>query len=73
MDTYLESVRQFGDFLVRNGMPLQVDHITREHVETFITELLGKWKPATANNRYRGLQSYFKWLMEKGRSRLPPL
>ena len=54
-------------------MPTQVEHITREHLETFITELLGKWKPATANNRYRGLQSYFKWLVEEGEIRVSPM
>ena len=47
-------------------MPIQIVSITREHVESFIEELLGKWKPATANDRYRGLQTYFGWLVEEG-------
>ncbi len=66
VDTYTESVRQFAEFLERQGMPIQIVSITREHVESFIEELLGKWKPATANNRYRGLQTYFGWLVEEG-------
>jgi site-specific recombinase XerD len=35
--------------------------IKREHVELFIADQLDRWKPATANNRYRGLQAFFKW------------
>ena len=66
VQTYSESVRLFCEFLVRMGMPQEPASITREHVESFIGELLGKWKPATANNRYRGLQAHFKWLVEEG-------
>ena len=72
-DTYTESVRQFTEFLVRQGMPTRIDSVTREHVESFIEELLGKWKPATANNRYRGLQSYFGWLVEEGEIKTSPM
>ena len=54
-------------------MPTQVENITREHVESFIAELLEKWKPATANNRYRGLQSYFNWLVEEGEIKTSPM
>ena len=66
VETYSESVRQLAGFLSDKGMPTQVKNITREHVESFIDELLRKWKPATANNRFRGLQSYFNWLVEEG-------
>ena len=64
--TYMESARQVARFLGERGMPRDVTSITREHVEAFITHLLERWKPATANNRYRGLQSFFRWLVEEG-------
>ncbi len=64
--TYMESARQLARFLGERGMPRDVASITREHVEAFITQLLERWKPATANNRYRGLQSFFRWLVEEG-------
>ena len=64
--TYMESARQLARFLGERGMPRDVASITREHVEAFITHLLERWKPATANNRYRGLQSFFRWLVEEG-------
>lgn len=73
VDTYTESVRQFSEFLTRKGMPTQPDNIAREHVESFIEELLRRWKPATGNNRYRGLQAYFGWLVEEGEIRDSPM
>jgi site-specific recombinase XerD len=47
-------------------MPTDVSAIRREHVEAFIEYLLGRWKPATASNRYRALQSFFRWLVDEG-------
>ncbi len=64
--TYMESARQLAQFLEQQGMPQDVASLTREHVEAFIADLLERWKPATANNRYRGLQSFFRWLVEEG-------
>jgi site-specific recombinase XerD len=64
--TYLEAVDLFGRFLATTGMPTTVADIRREHVEAFIEHLLGLWKPATANNRYRALQAFFKWAVEDG-------
>ena len=65
--TYLEACEQFGAFLVERGMPSNVDALTREHVELFLVELQEKGKrPATVNNRFRGLRSFFAWLTEEG-------
>jgi site-specific recombinase XerD len=66
IQTYIESVRQLARFLELNGMPQDVGVVRREHVESFIASLLELWKPATANNRYRGVQAFFKWLAEDG-------
>lgn len=63
--TYLESLRLFDEFLTRNGMPQRVGAIRREHVEAFMNELLARWKPATAANRYGGLQAFFKWCVSE--------
>jgi site-specific recombinase XerD len=70
---YLEAATLFARFLVEKGMPQDVANITREHVEEFITDQLGRWKPATANNRYRSLQSFFKWLEEEGEVEKNPM
>lgn len=63
---YIGACELFAAFLRDQGMPREVAHIKREHVEAFIVSLLERWKPATANNRYRGLQAFFKWCIEEG-------
>lgn len=65
--TYLEAVTLFARFLADRGMPLFVESITREHVESFIDHLVQKWKPGTAVNRYRSLQQFFRWLVDADR------
>jgi site-specific recombinase XerD len=71
--TYLEAVDLFARFLATTGMPSRVADIRREHVESFIEHLLGLWKPATANNRYRALQAFFKWAVEEGEVHESPM
>jgi site-specific recombinase XerD len=72
-ETYLEAVTQFALFLAEHGMPEKVAHISREPVEKFVTDLLQRFKPATANNRYRGFQRFFKWLVDEGEMQRSPM
>jgi hypothetical protein len=37
---------------------VDVRHPRREHVEAFRIDLVVRWKPATANNRFRGCQAF---------------
>ena len=67
VETYGDGIRLFGEFLAEQGMPADVAHVRREHVEAFIAALLARWKPATASNRYRALQVFFRWLGGRGR------
>ena len=57
---YVGATKQLHRYLIDQGMPLDVANIRREHLEHFINDLLERYKPATANNRYRGIQSFFK-------------
>nr|MBA2600828.1 tyrosine-type recombinase/integrase [Actinomycetota bacterium] len=66
IDSYMEAVRLFDRFLVSKGMPTRVGAIRREHVESFIADILERFKPATAANKYRSLQQFFRWLLEEG-------
>lgn len=63
---YCGAVEQLTAYLASQGMPTNVAAIKREHVEAFIAYVLERRKPATAHQRYRGCQSFFKWLLEEG-------
>ena len=71
--TYSESLRAFERFVVSQGMPGDPVHLRREHVEAFIAFLLEQYKPATASNRYRGLQAFFRWCVEEGELKSSPM
>src|SRR5690606_25677277 len=71
--TYVEASELFATFLADPALPRDVAAIERQHVEAFITDQLERWKPATALNRYRGVQSLFRWLVEEGELRESPM
>lgn len=73
IQTYTESLGQLDAYLEAQGMPTDPLHIKREHVEAFIADLLERWKPATAHNRYRALNSFFGWCVEEGEIRTSPM
>jgi site-specific recombinase XerD len=73
IETYTGAARQLGAFLTDAGMPTAVAAITAEYVEAFIENLLRNWKPATAHNRYRGLQQFFSWLVDEGEIQSSPM
>jgi len=66
VETYLKAVSQLSDHLRENGMPCVTANVRREHVESFIGSLLDRWSPATASNRFKSLQQFFKWCVEEG-------
>ena len=65
IQTYLEAIARLDTFLVANGLPRAVPDIRREHIEAFLVDLLASLSPATASNRYRALQSFFRWAEEE--------
>ena len=70
---YLEAVTRLDAFLADRGMPRDVAGIRREHVESFIEDQLARLKPASAANRYRSLQQFFRWLVDEGEIRETPM
>lgn len=66
IELYADVAARFADFLAAAGMPTDVAHIRREHVEAWISSILDRWKPATASNRYRSLAQFFKWCVDEG-------
>jgi site-specific recombinase XerD len=71
--TYTEACRQFAAFLAAKGMPRTIETIHREHVEAFIVDLLERWRPATAHNRYAGLQAFFRWAVDEELIKMSPM
>lgn len=71
--TYMEGVERFATFLEGVGMPTDLAAIRREHVESFISDVLEHGRPATAANRYRSLQQLFKWAVDEGEIRESPM
>jgi integrase/recombinase XerC len=66
---YADAARRMIDFFLANGMPTEAANVTREHVELFILDQMERWKPATANQRYRSLAQFWKFLLEEGEIR----
>jgi site-specific recombinase XerD len=54
-------------------MPTSAGHVRREHVEAFMVHLLDRFKPATASNRYRALQQFFRWAVEETEIKTSPM
>ena len=73
IETYLDALLRFGEWLVETGVPQDVAKIERAHIEAFISQQLERYAPATANNRYRALQQFFKWLVEDEEIRRSPM
>lgn len=70
---YLDAVSRLDAFLEAHGMPQAVANVRREHVEAFIEDQLARLKPASAANRYRSLQQFFRWLVDEGEVRESPM
>src|SRR5262249_14156742 len=60
--SYLEALRLLAGF--EAGVdPVKAD---RRTVEAFIADQLQRWQPATAANRYRALQQFYRWAYDEG-------
>jgi site-specific recombinase XerD len=67
----LEAVRLLEAFLAGQGVRLA--EADRTHIEAFLADLLARWKPATAANRYRSLKVFYAWLEDEGEVAADPM
>jgi site-specific recombinase XerD len=73
-DAYTKATTQLEGFLARQGMPLVVGSIRREHIESFLIHMRERgMAPATVAQRYRSIQQFFKFLLAEGEIRETPL
>lgn len=61
IESYRLTLATFDRFLHEHGYPRSTDEITRQHVQAFITDQLGKHSAGTANTRYAGLRAFFSF------------
>lgn len=73
IQTYLAAVDDLEAYLTAQGMPSDPAAIHREHVESFILDLLVGHKPATVSLRYRALQVFWRYLIDEGEIRESPM
>lgn len=71
--SYMDAGRQLRGFLEASGMPADVAHISREHIEHFLVEVMDRTSASTAATRFRGLQQLFRWLEEEGEVPTSPM
>src|SRR5262245_35266254 len=71
--SYTEAVGLLADFLAARGHPIAVNAVKRSDIRDFIADQLERWKPATALNRYRSLQAFFKWCVAEGELEASPM
>jgi site-specific recombinase XerD len=63
---YVGTADAFVEYLTDNGMLTAASGIRREHIESYIENVLMNRKASTANFRYRSLQQLFGWLVDEG-------
>jgi site-specific recombinase XerD len=72
--TYGEAMQQFGEFLASSERSLQVRQITGDDIRDFEAALFTRgFKSSTVNNRHRGLQSFFKWMLAEDELDVNPM
>lgn len=66
IDLYTRSASGLADWLEEGDHPTAVADIARQDIEGFISHRLQVVADSTANQEYRSLQQFFRWLFEEG-------
>jgi len=66
-------VRQLAVYLEAHGRLGLPSTVTRADVQEFLADLLSRWRPATAQTRYKGVKAFFRWLVTEGEMERSPL
>jgi integrase/recombinase XerC len=73
IEAYTDAVRLLATYLQAHGGPLVAGELRREHIQKFSADQLIRGKPATAQNRYRGLHAFFKWAVAEVDREINPM
>ena len=63
--SYRFTVRLFTEWLEQHGLPTDVESITSEHVQRFLTYERERTSPGNAALHFRNLRALFNWLIKK--------
>lgn len=63
---YITTAGKLATWLENRGDPRLVTEIGKEQIEGYITDRLAEASDSTANQEYRSLQQFFRWLFEEG-------
>jgi site-specific recombinase XerD len=66
VEVYCDAAKRLHAFLQADGRTTDVARLTRRDIEAFELDQLDRLAPATAANRHRCLQQFFKWLVNEG-------
>lgn len=73
VQSYCEAAGKLTEFLTAEGRTTDPLRMTRQDIEAFEVSLLERHSPATAANRHRSLQQFFKWLETEGEIERSPM
>ena len=74
IESYVDSLRQLGDFLVAAGMPCHASAIRREHIEAYLLDLSNRGRSAaTVALRFRSLRVFFNYMVDEGEIGTSPM
>jgi site-specific recombinase XerD len=71
--TYKEAIRLLADFLEQQHFPSNVTDLERSHIEAFIADQLQRHTAASASNRYKSLQQFFRWCIDEEEISVSPM
>jgi len=72
VQTYVESVTRFADWLDANGCPALID-ADRRTIRRFLDDLLTRQSDSTVRIRYSGLRQFYRWLIDEGELETSPM
>lgn len=72
-DTYLKALDQFEAFLTEHGHSTEATEVTANDVRSWIAWLNRNRAPATAAQRFRSLQQFWRWAVEEGEVDASPM
>src|SRR6266568_4490186 len=70
---YLQAVRLLGEWSHRQSPIVQPTEITHRHIQQFLAELIDRTSAGNAHTNYRGLRTFWKWMVLEDEVELSPM